>query len=321
MKARTALLLAVLAWGCSSEEAAPTPDLFPNQDWSYPDHGAWPDFPLLPDLGSPDTAQASLPTLFGPEDVSGASCQNAWADTGATLPGSDCHVHLQSLLLGAGAGPEPDRYGCRVQGTSLEAYLYELDCDDTGKVGLSCGGFCGGSGLTSGSIDVSGLVGCSNGWKDSGANIGANKSCVAFVGYVQLGVGDGPEPDVIGCRYNPSTGAVEAYLYELGCDDKGKIAIRCDWVCWSDSQASAGVVSLDGSKCATGWQSAGPSLGAGKTCVVGIERVKLGVGSGPEPNGIGCRYDATSGQISAQLHELDCDDKDVELDCSYVCFD
>lgn len=291
--------------------------------WTGSDGTFWPDLPGIPDMGV-DQSPSSDATLVSAVDVQGTSCKAAWQDSGSIAVSADCQVHLQSVQLGVGSGPEPDRYGCRIEagGQKIEAYLHELDCDDKTGISLSCAGSCGGQGVTRGSVDVTGSSGCYQGWRGTGKNLGIGKDCKAFVGYLQLGVGSGAEPDAFGCRYNSTTGEVESYLYELGCDDKGKIALRCDWICWTGTKISSGTINLDGSNhCKSGWQAVGTNVGSNKTCIAGVEFMRVGVGSGPEPDWYGCRYDPSAGLIEGRLLETDCDDKGIKLDCGYVCFD
>jgi len=311
----------VLAAGCCAcngdGNGTPDPDLFPHVDQSppLPDFGPWPDlWPATDGLGK-DGPQGAA-SLIKAVDVQGSACQDGWAATGTTASASSCSVHLEAVQLGAGAGAEPDQYGCRIESDKVEAYLYELGCDDKGKISLACAGSCGGSGVTRGSVTVPGTS-CAGNWQQI-ASLGSGKSCVAFVGQLKLGVGSGAEPTTYGCRYDPSSGDVEAYLYEKDCDDKGKIALRCDWICAPGSSGSYG---LDGTQCQNSWQPVDAGLAAGKVCVTGIQLMKLGVGSGPEPDFYGCRYDAASGKLQAQLFEQDCDDKSIELQCAYLCLE
>jgi hypothetical protein len=316
------VLVALLAGGCSSsDDTAPPADLFPALEQSWPDLGStWPDFGSWPDLwAAPDGPQGSAASLFR-VDVPGSACKNSWSATTKNVSGTSCGVHLEELQLGVGAGPEPDRYGCQVgsDGATVEATLYEIDCDDKAKISLSCAGSCDGQGVTRGSVTVPGSL-CSAAWQKTGSNIGAGKTCVALVGEVKLGVGDGPEPAAFGCRYDASSGEVEAFIHELDCDDKAKIALRCDWICSSGSAAQSGTFGLAGSQCKTGWQTVSSAPGA--RCVTGITLMKLGVGSGPEPDRYGCRYDAATGELQAELFELDCDDQGVAVECAHLCLE
>jgi hypothetical protein len=328
---RVATLAATFACCSSSEHPPGKVDLF----W-------WRDMPvyqkdLMPgphiDIRQGDGPTPSQASIIGPVVVSGdSSCEEKWKDTATKASGSSCEAHLQSLQLGVGLGAEPDKYGCKIgpDGSTVQSIVYEIGCDDEKLISLSCDGSCDGQGVERGSLLVTGAEICSNGWMPTGKNIGQGRNCQAFVGYVQLGVGIGAEPSSYGCRYAETSGDIEVYLYEEGCDDRGLISIRCDWVCSTNSSASKGTATLEGksNQCkapASGgataaWQQAGTGPGPGKACIAGIEYMRIGVGSGPEPDLYGCRYDAQSGQIEAELYEVDCDDKDIKVDCGYFCF-
>ena len=259
-----------------------------------------------------------MPTV----SVPGTACADKWVDTGKATGCNNSTLFLQYLEMGGGYGPDPEVYGCKqnVATKTVDAYLYEKGCNDTGKIGLDCGGVCQGKGVTWGLTLTFGSSICSDSWKPTGKNIGANKNCKAFVGYARLGKGSGAEPNKFGCRYNAKSGDIEAYLYDKGCDDKSKIALWCNYICWDAGVAQSGQMSLGGSLCKDGWQKVGPNLGASKKCTTGIEFMQLGVGSGPEPHKYGCRYNPASGELFAQLYEKGCDDKAIKIDCGYICF-
>jgi len=319
MNARVlALALLALAGLCCSDQGIGQPG---GGDAAAPDSRATRDLLRQTDLvARPDRVASG--TLLAPVTVQGSSCSAAWTDTGSALPGKVCRVIPQALQLGVGAGAEPQRYGCRAgaSGKTVEALLYEADCDDKSKISLSCGGLCDAPGLTGGSVEITGAKGCNMGWKDTGKNLGAGRRCQAFVGRLSLGVGAGAEPHAFGCRYDANTGALQAMLYELGCDDAAKISLRCDWLCAAGTKARAGVIKLQGkTHCQQGTQFVGPALGAGGLCLAGISHMTLGVGSGPEPNLYGCSYNPVSGRMVASLHEIGCDDKGINLQCGYLC--
>ena len=318
--------LALTLGACSDYEDKPADagaaDLFPRTDtWWYSDLPVYADLAPLLEGGTTDGSSKAKAQVLPLTDVPGNTCKDAWQSTKTKGPSATCTAYLSYVQLGVGSGAEPDKYGCmhNTKTGAIDAMLFEKSCDDTKLIGLTCGAVCAGKGVTVGSVQVSGTS-CYKGWKDSGKNLGAGKSCKAFIGQVRLGGGSGPEPDTYGCRYNSTTGSLEAYLYEKGCDDKAKISLRCDWICWDSGAASSGTTSLDGKKCKSGWQATGTGIGANKTCAAGIELMQLGVGSGPEPDRYGCRYNSTVGDVEAQLFEKSCDDKSIKIDCGYVCF-
>jgi len=112
-------------------------DLWPQSDWwMAADHTPTGETAV----DGPATTTASVIT---PVEVQGSCCKNGWQDTGSTISGAACQVHLGSLTLRVGAVAEPDRYGCKLDaaGTGRRAFLYKLGCDDK-SVQLDCGYLC-----------------------------------------------------------------------------------------------------------------------------------------------------------------------------------
>lgn len=322
------------AWIACSDDSGnqlPNPDLLGPDMYKYKLDINWlndraKDAPKKTDAPQDGPAQADgaaiSPAIISPAQVPGSSCKDGWVDTGQKSGCASGSMFLQYLQLGIGSGADPEVYACKpnvAKGTT-DAYLYEKDCNDTTNIGLTCGGVCMGKGVTKGLVLTFGSDQCHDGWKPTKTNLGAGKNCKAFIGYARLGKGSGAEPNKFGCRYNATTGDIETYLYEKGCDDKAKTTIWCNWICWDAGVAQSGPVTLGGGLCKQGWQTAGPNVGAGKKCTVGIEYMQLGVGSGPEPDRYGCRYNSTTGQMEAQLYEKSCDDKAIKIDCGYICF-
>ncbi|MFH1130620.1 MAG: hypothetical protein V1754_04755 [Pseudomonadota bacterium] len=168
--------------------------------------------------------------------VDGAStCDDKWQNGPKNIGvGKNCEAFVGYVRLGVGYGAEPNKYGCRYNaGTGqIEVYLHEVGCEDKKNIDLECNYLCWqGSGATTGTAKLSGDWGqCYPGWQQTSTNIGSGKKCIAGIEYMRLGVGVGVEPNMYGCRYNASSGYIEAYLDEVDCDDKG-IEIVCRYLC------------------------------------------------------------------------------------------